>query len=105
MLFQTSVLLGIFILNGAKAAAIEPSCKAYPGTATWPHNSLWAALNTTVHGRLDAVVPPGAICHNSFNGVSTLNTATCDKLEADFAVNQSILYALLRFHLKYLGLI
>lgn len=97
MLIQTSIILGSLILGGVEAAAIETSCRAYPGTSTWPSTSQWAALDTAVSGRLDAVVPPGAVCHNSFNGVSTFNQAKCTQLLADYKVNQGILYVLAIF--------
>ncbi|KAM0519041.1 hypothetical protein ACHAPE_004034 [Trichoderma viride] len=39
------------------------TCKAYPGTASWPSASIWAALNQTLVGRLLQPSPPGAVCH------------------------------------------
>ncbi len=41
-----------------------PSCKAYPGTASWPSADAWSGLNDTVHGQL--LQPnelPGGVCH------------------------------------------
>lgn len=90
MYFPTSLILSSLLLGGVEAAAID-SCKAYPGTSAWPSTAQWAALNTTISGKLDAVVPPGAICHNSFNGVATLDAAECTQLIADYPVNQGIL--------------
>lgn len=90
MYLPTSLILSSLLLGGVQAAAID-SCRAYPGTSAWPSTTQWTALNTTVSGKLDAVVPPGAICHNSFNGVATLSAAECTKFIVDYPVNQSIL--------------
>lgn len=110
MLIQSSIILGSLILGGVEAAAINPSaltsilgastavtdasCRAYPGTSTWPTTAQWAALDTAVSGKLDAVVPPGAVCHTSFNGVSTFDQAKCAQLLIDYPVDQKILYVL-----------
>lgn len=109
MLIQSSIILGSLMLGGVEAAAISPSvftnvlgaraatdasCRAYPGTSTWPTTAQWAALDTAVSGKLDAVVPPGAVCHTSFNGVSTFDQAKCTQLIIDYPVNQKILYVL-----------
>lgn len=90
MYLSASLVLSSLLLGGVEAVAID-SCRAYPGTSAWPSTAQWAALNTAVSGKLDAVVPPGAICYNSFNGVATLNAAECTQLIADYAVNQGIL--------------
>lgn len=98
MYFPTSLVLSSLLLSSVDAAAIlgnllavDSSCRAYPGSSTWPSVAQWAALNVAVLGKLDAVVPPGAICHNSFNGLVTLNTAKCTQFRADFNANQQIL--------------
>jgi hypothetical protein len=44
-------------------ASLLPSCKASPGSASWPSASAWKALNHTVSGRLIKPAPPGAVCH------------------------------------------
>lgn len=41
----------------------SPVCKASLGSPDWPSLSQWAALNTTVSGRLLKPSPPGAVCH------------------------------------------
>jgi hypothetical protein len=41
----------------------SPICKASPGSPNWPSLSEWAALNTSVSGRLIKPPPPGAVCH------------------------------------------
>ncbi|PON29066.1 FAD binding domain-containing protein [Trichoderma gamsii] len=52
------------MVSGAHALRSETeSCKAYPGTSSWPSASTWAALNQTLDGRLLQPSPPGAVCH------------------------------------------
>ncbi|KAI5847055.1 hypothetical protein DFP73DRAFT_592899 [Morchella snyderi] len=41
------------------------SCKVSPADAAWPSESDWAALNTTVSGRLIKVVPLASVCYES----------------------------------------
>lgn len=53
------------------------SCKAYPGTPSWPSAHTWAALNQTLNGRLLRPSPPGAVCHPS---QSTYNTSQCSQV-------------------------
>lgn len=38
-------------------------CKAFPGSASWPSQESWAALNESLGGRLIRPVPPGGVCH------------------------------------------
>jgi hypothetical protein len=53
------------------------SCKCIPGDQCWPDTAKWAALNETVGGALLKVVPPSAVCHNTFDGQATYNAADC----------------------------
>jgi hypothetical protein len=85
-----SLVIAASTVTGASAAAL--SCKSYPGTAFWPSNIAWAALNFTVGGRLEGVVPPAAVCHNSFNGAKTYNAAECSSLSSNWGL-QSTQYA------------
>ncbi|KAF8254011.1 FAD/FMN-containing isoamyl alcohol oxidase-like protein MreA [Wilcoxina mikolae CBS 423.85] len=87
--------LSVSLIVGAASALPQQfssfsssSCKAYPDTPSWPSSQQWLALNNTVNGRLDAVIPPGAICHNSFNGISTYNAAACSAYQANIALQQ-----------------
>ncbi|KAI0179866.1 FAD-binding domain-containing protein [Hypoxylon sp. FL1284] len=61
----------LLLLSAAKAADIRlppraqsPECKYLPGDANWPSKDEWAALNSTVGGRLIATVPLGSPCHD-----------------------------------------
>ncbi|KAL2265873.1 hypothetical protein VTJ83DRAFT_6973 [Remersonia thermophila] len=51
-----------------RPGGIHYACKCLPGESCWPSAQKWNALNTTVNGRLRIHIPPGASCHNSFNG-------------------------------------
>lgn len=48
-----------------------PTCKAAPGSASWPSPDLWAGLNATVGGQLIKTVPPGSVCHQQQPAFST----------------------------------
>jgi hypothetical protein len=50
------------------------TCKAIPGTPSWPSSQAWAALNNTVAGKLIASIPPGGVCHP---GQLNYNNASC----------------------------
>ncbi|KAI1646707.1 FAD-binding domain-containing protein [Daldinia loculata] len=56
-------------------------CKCYIGDDCWPSNGSWAKLNSTVDGNLLVNIPPGASCHNTFDGplgtVPTYDAAAC----------------------------
>ena len=75
-------------LDFSDAAGVQPTtlkginfgCKCYPGERCWPSTNKWNALNHTVDGRLLVHIPPGAPCHNAFNGLlGTVNTYDADK--------------------------
>lgn len=56
-------------LDTTSAATLHPKpratsqCKVSPSDAAWPSASDWAALNTTVSGRLIKVVPLASVCY------------------------------------------
>lgn len=64
-------------------------CKCYPGEACWPSAQKWTQLNSTVGGRLQVHIPPGAACHNTFQGplgtVNTYDAAACANVKANWA--------------------
>lgn len=47
----------------ARAWASDGSCKAIPGSPSWPSHSEWQSLNRSVSGHLLAPTPPAAVCH------------------------------------------
>jgi hypothetical protein len=63
-------------------------CKCYPGESCWPSAAKWKALNATVDGKLLVQIPPGAPCHNTFNGplgtVRTYDEAKCAEVNQNW---------------------
>lgn len=55
-------LLGLVAFSIANPKSL-PTCKAIPGSPSWPGIFEWNRLNRTLHGRLIAPSPPGAVCH------------------------------------------
>ncbi|KZW00723.1 FAD-binding domain-containing protein [Exidia glandulosa HHB12029] len=64
------------------------SCKCYPGDDCYPTPDKWHQLNATVEGNLQVALPPGAVCHNSLNGISTFDAAKCADVRANFEDEQ-----------------
>ncbi|KAI5805293.1 FAD binding domain-containing protein [Peziza echinospora] len=78
------LLVSALLLGTATAASLPPrqeasDCKAWPETESWPAAAKWTALSEAVPGKLEAVVPPGAVCHNTFNGKQTYDRAKCQE--------------------------
>lgn len=68
----------------AKAADIisrvqTPECKYLPGDANWPSQDEWAALNSSVGGRLIATSPLGSACHDP-----TFDEKLCTSLQEEW---------------------
>ncbi|KAL8295864.1 hypothetical protein RB597_009086 [Gaeumannomyces tritici] len=57
----------------------RPRCKAVPGTAAWPPEAAWRALNESTGGRLIRPAPPGAVCHP---GQAGHDEAACARVRA-----------------------
>lgn len=88
------------ILDFSDVAALTPrtingesyGCKSYLGEAEWPSQSKWNALNQTVGGALQIHVPPGAVCHNTFDGplgtINSYDAAACAEANAMFSDEQ-----------------
>lgn len=55
------------------------SCKATPGSSSWPSDAVWSKFNLTLSGRLLRPQPPGAACHPD---QPTFNNATCNYISA-----------------------
>ena len=72
-------------------------CRCYPGDACWPSTSQWSALNQTVGGRLVRVIPPGAACYPTFNGIPTADAAQCAEVASQWG-NATWMYAFLLAH-------
>ncbi|KAI1340746.1 hypothetical protein F5Y15DRAFT_422618 [Xylariaceae sp. FL0016] len=67
----------------------EYGCKCYMGDDCWPAHSDWTKLNSTVDGNLQGIIPPGASCHDTFDGplgnISTYDAAACADATAMWA--------------------
>ncbi|KAH6855037.1 hypothetical protein B0I37DRAFT_45861 [Chaetomium sp. MPI-CAGE-AT-0009] len=59
----------------SRRADNAPSCKAVPGTPTWPSPRDWDRLNESLAGRLLQPTPPGAVCHP---GQGSYNLTECE---------------------------
>ncbi|EED16287.1 isoamyl alcohol oxidase, putative [Talaromyces stipitatus ATCC 10500] len=60
------VLATLAVLASASDDATCPTgqCRCMPTDSCWPSASSWAALNSTIGGRLIATVPIGSPCHD-----------------------------------------
>ena len=86
-MLSSSVALLLIASGLASAANIKrgQTCKVTPSDPNWPSKADWAALNTTVGGRLIAPTPPGAVCHTNrpeYNAASCANVASQWPVEA-----------------------
>jgi hypothetical protein len=64
----------LFLFSLSLAGSSPQTCKAVPGTSSWPSDQAWTTLNNSVSGNLIASVPPGGVCHP---GQPNYNNATC----------------------------
>jgi len=71
---------------------IKYGCRCYPGDDCWPSRNDWNDLNKTVDGNLAVIVPPGAVCHETFRGYlgtsRTYDAAKCAEVTANFGNEQ-----------------
>jgi hypothetical protein len=79
-------IISCIVFALAAHASASRSCKATPGSSTWPPSSEWASLNHTVSGRLLHPSPPGAVCHPK---QPTYSAAECPILQKQW---QSIFF-------------
>ena len=63
----------------ATAEVKDDKCLCLPGDACWPTQNEWAALNSTVSGKLVATVPIGSPCHDP-----TYDATACANLQAQW---------------------
>lgn len=57
--------LHLLIFNRLVSAVDSCTCKAYPGSPSWPAIDQWNSLNSTLEGGLLKPLPPAAVCHPS----------------------------------------
>lgn len=55
------------------------TCRCTPGEKCWPSPAEWAALNSSVDGKLVATVPLGSPCHDP-----TYSAAVCKTLQENW---------------------
>ena len=67
-------------------------CKVFPGDSNWPSTDSWNQLNSTVGGRLSAVVPLPSVCHQATQGlgVSTYDASQCEALKTAWLDDQTL---------------
>jgi len=66
------------------SAALAGRCHSFPGDASWPLDSAWSALNSTVGGRLVATVAIGSPCHDP-----NYNATACALLQTEWTLPQT----------------
>lgn len=93
------IILGTTVFSGIVAALVPTTwngrsydCKCYVGDECWPKAEEWSALNATLNGNLAVHIPPGAVCHNTYQGplgnISTYNDAACSSVSTNFQSEQ-----------------
>ncbi|EPE26888.1 FAD-binding protein [Glarea lozoyensis ATCC 20868] len=87
MVALTSLLVlagSVWLARSESSASGASQCRCFPGDACWPSTSTWNTLNNTVGGRLIKTVPIGAVCHDTFPGVS-YNAKKCADVQGNWA--------------------
>lgn len=77
-------LVAASLLSGAAVASpgCEESCKAFPGTHSWPSPRKWSSLNDTLDGRLIKPLAPGRVCHE---GQPDFDEEQCAAVQQDWS--------------------
>lgn len=86
MMFLLRIFLAVglaYLCTGTTALAPSTQCRCYPGESCWPSQAEWAALNSSVGGRLVATVPLGSPCHDP-----TYNATVCKSLQENWLLPQ-----------------
>lgn len=92
-------VLGALVFSEIVAALVPTiwngssyDCKCYVGDACWPKPEEWSALNATLNGNLAVHIPPGAVCHNTYQGplgtINTYDAAACSSVSGNFYSEQ-----------------
>jgi hypothetical protein len=82
------MILATLFANASALLSLETkstTCKCYPGEACWPSDADWAALNSSISGRLISTVPLGAPCHDP-----TYNAAACAAFQAGYNIPSTL---------------
>lgn len=77
-----SLLVASLCSSATLVAAIscDTSCKAFPGTDSWPSHKAWSKLNETTDGRLIKPVAPAGVCHED---QPNYDEEDCNKLQEE----------------------
>lgn len=64
------------------------ACKCGPTDKCWPSAAKWAALNSTVNGRLIKTIPIGSVCHTTTvvdsTATNTFDATKCADVQANW---------------------
>ena len=85
MRFNLILSLTASLFADATLAGCNGTCRAYPGTPSWPSKQTWSQLNETLEGRLIKPAPPAGICHK---GQPNYDEKLCATLPQDWATYQ-----------------
>ncbi|KAF1944572.1 FAD-binding domain-containing protein [Clathrospora elynae] len=89
LLAANNVLGAKWIGEVKKVDGIEYQCKCYSDNSCWPTSKDWDKLNKTVDGTLQLAIPPGAVCHKSFdNSANIYDAAKCADVQANWGNEQ-----------------
>jgi hypothetical protein len=84
LLLSSASHLAFAQVNPFTWSGVRYDCKCSDIDACWPAASVWSALNATVGGNLQKVVPDAAVCYNTFEGTNTYNQAACQDVTRNF---------------------
>ncbi|KAL6704005.1 hypothetical protein ACN47E_008856 [Coniothyrium glycines] len=89
LLAANGVLGAKWVGEVKKVDGAEYQCKCYSDNACWPTNKDWEKLNKAVSGNLQLAIPPGAVCHKTFdNKTSVYDAAKCADTQANWGNEQ-----------------
>ena len=61
--------------------AARDGCYTMPGDESWPDETVWSQLNSSVGGRLIQGKPLGSVCHDD-----SFNSTACDEFRDQWAL-------------------
>lgn len=82
-----SLLPSLALAGALPRTSSSSSCKAFPGSPSWPSADLWTQLNDTVSGRLLHPALPGGVCHK---GQPNYDAEQCEAVGADGEVGKGL---------------
>ncbi len=73
-----------FPLFSSSSTINGTTCKASPGSPSWPSTMQWHALNASSSGQLLAPLPPAAVCDEALH---VFNNASCTYVASQYDVS------------------